>query len=192
MERPDLDLTVRETVLLVVDAAGGVDVGRTAVQKLCYFAGVRLNEDLGHRPHYYGPYSREVEDALLNESFAGDLEETMRTFTGGSGRTGRSYSYRLTDQGAELVAELRRDKAQAAERVRDIVGRLGELVPGYRQHRLSVAAKVDLILRQRGGGATTDDIPELARQLGWTVSDEEVDRAVDILVALGRVETSAA
>ena len=83
MERPEDHLTVRETVLLVIDAAGRTLEGRTAVQKLCYFAGLALDEDLGHSAHYYGPYSREVEVALENESFAGDLDETMRKFVSG-------------------------------------------------------------------------------------------------------------
>ncbi len=81
MERPEDNLTVRETVLTVIAAAGGTLEGRTAIQKLCYFAGLVLDEDLGHRAHYYGPYSREVEVALSNEAFAGDLEETMRSFS---------------------------------------------------------------------------------------------------------------
>jgi uncharacterized protein YwgA len=136
VERAEEHLTVRETVLLVIDAAGGTVEGRTAVQKLCYFAGLTLNEDLGHRAHYYGPYSRQVEAALVNEAFAGDLEETVRTFSGWSGGDGKAYTYKMTGQGAQLVSDLRRDKPAAARRVDEIVGRLGELVPGYRQRSL--------------------------------------------------------
>lgn len=192
MERDQEHLTIRETVLLVIDAAGGTIEGRTAVQKLCYFAGLALDEDFGHRPHYYGPYSRQVEAALVNEAFAGDLEETARTFSGWSGRDGKAYTYAMTSQGVDLVADLRRDKPEAAHRIDEIVRRLGELVRGYKQHPLSLAAKVDLILRQRDEPAAASEIPELARQLGWKVTDDEVAWAVDILVGLGRVETSQA
>jgi uncharacterized protein YwgA len=192
VERPEEHLTVREAVIVVVDAAGGTVEGRTAVQKLCYFAGLALNEDLGHHAHFYGPYSRPVESALLNEAFAGDLEETVRTFSGWSGRDGKAYTYTMTEQGAELVADVRRTKRAACERVDEIVHKLGELVEDYEQRPLSLAAKVDLILRQRGTGARASEIPELARQLGWTVDDGEVDLAVGILTGLGRLEATPA
>jgi uncharacterized protein len=190
VERPEEHLTVREAVVLVIDAAGRRVEGRTAVQKLCYFAGLALNEDLGHSAHYYGPYSRDVESALQNESFAGDLEENVRSFSGWSGREGRAYTYTLTGQGQQVVRELRQQHPEAAERIERIVKRLGELVEGYRQHPLSLAAKVDLILRQQGE-TTADQIPALARGLGWDVTDDEVTQAVNVLVGLGRVQAKA-
>ena len=187
MERPEDHLTVREAVLTVIAAAGGALEGRTAVQKLCYFAGLALDEDLGHRAHYYGPYSREVEVALSNEAFAGDLEESMRSFSNAyTGKEGRAYKYALTPQGDEVVAGIRDTKAPAAERVERIVGQLGKLVPGFQQHPLSLAAKVDLILRQQGALRATE-IPAVAKRLGWEVSDPEVAQAVTILVGLNRV-----
>ncbi|MEX2196535.1 MAG: hypothetical protein WD844_14725 [Thermoleophilaceae bacterium] len=180
-------MTVRETVLLVIEAAGGKVEGRTPIQKLCYFAALALDEDLGHRAHYYGPYSREVEVALENETFAGDLDETMRTFNA-AGREGRQYAYELTDQGREFVEEIRVSKPGAADRVAPIVKQLGDLVPGYRQHPLSLAAKVDLILRQQGS-LMADQIPAVANGLGWDVNDNDVAEAVHILVGIGRVGT---
>jgi len=187
MERPEDNLTVRETILMVLEAAGGTLEGRTAIQKLCYFAGLVLDEDLGHRAHYYGPYSREVELTLANEAFAGDLDESMRSFYSAySGREGRVYTYTLTPQGQDVVAEIRNAKAPAAARVDRIVAQLGALVPGYQQHPLSLAAKVDLILRQQGA-MMADEIPGVAKSLGWEVSDDEVAEAVKILVGLGRV-----
>lgn len=187
MERPADHLTVRETVLLVIDAAGGTVDGRTAIQKLCYFAALASNEDLGHRAHYYGPYSREVEAAVENETFAGDLDETVRTFfSQWTGREGRHYTYALTEQGKDFTAQIREAKPDAAGRIEPIVKRLGELVPGYKQHPLSLAAKVDLILRQQGA-VMADQIPTVAKGLGWEVNDEDVAEAVNILVGIGRV-----
>lgn len=188
MARVDEALTVREAVLLVIDAAGGEVDGRTAVQKLCYFAGIVLNEDLGHRPHYYGPYSRAVEAALGNEAFAGDLEETSRPFA--SRRGGRTYHYELTEQGRELVTEIREKSPEPASRIDMIVKRLRELVPDLHQRPLSLAAKVDLIVVEQGGATPQTEIPKLAHGLGWQVSDEDVESAVQTLVGLGRLSSS--
>jgi uncharacterized protein YwgA len=186
VERPDDNLTVRETVLTVIASVGGTAHGRTVIQKLSYFGGLALDQDLGHRAHYYGPYSRDIDVALENEAFAGDLDETMRTFVNLSGREGRAYIYALTDQGRTAVADIVNAKPEAFRRVESIVHHLGELVPDYQQHPLSLAAKVDLILEQQGA-MNADEIPVVAKQLGWQVDDEEVDAAVKILVGVGRV-----
>lgn len=178
-------LSTRETVLLVVDAAGGEIDGRTAAQKLCYFAAAAIGQDIGHRAHYYGPYSRPVENVLNNSVFAGDLLETTRPVP-----SGRAYHYKLTDQGTEVVAELKRDHQEQAAKIEETVGQLHELVPRLWQHPLSLAAKVDLIVQQHPGPISLDEIPDLARGLGWDVSDDDVQRATDILVKLDRITVS--
>lgn len=181
-------LTVREAVLLVLDAAGGSISGRTAVQKLCYFGAQTLGLDLGHRAHYYGPYSRQVEAAVANETFAGDLEEHAEPFE--YGREGRTYHYQITSQGREIVQQLRADHPFEAAALDEMARSLGELVPGYRQKELSIAAKVDLIVHSQNEAVPAAAIPALARGLGWQVDDEDVDRAVGILVRLERVQTN--
>lgn len=77
MERVARPLTTRDTVLLITHAAGDTVGGRTIMQKLAYFSGLGLNTGLGHRPHYYGPYSSKVEDAVSNAVIAGELHETV-------------------------------------------------------------------------------------------------------------------
>ncbi|WP_210491597.1 hypothetical protein [Patulibacter sp. SYSU D01012] len=171
-------------MLLVVDAAGGTVNGRTAMQKLCYFGSAVIEQDSGHRAHYYGPYSRPVEDAVSNSAFAGDITETVTPFASGPGR---QYHYELTPQGRETVTELRAAHAGAAYRIDETVKRLGELVPGYRQKPLSLAAKVDLIVRQHDTPVDTSDVPTLARDLGWQVDEGDVKTAVSILLGLGRI-----
>lgn len=185
MERADADLSVREAVLLVVSAAGGRIEGRTAAQKLCYFASIALGHGLGHSAHYYGPYSRAVENVLSDSAFAGDLDQNVQRIG-----TGHQYTYTLTDQGQDAVADLRGRHADAAARIDHIVTGLGELAPGFPQHPLSMAAKVDFIVSQQGGTTTTTAIPDLAQQLGWNLTSADVKRAVDILVGVKRLTTS--
>lgn len=70
-------LTTRDTILLITHAAGDQVAGRTVMQKLAYFAGLGLNTGLGHRAHFYGPYSSRVEHAVSNAVIAGQLHETV-------------------------------------------------------------------------------------------------------------------
>jgi uncharacterized protein len=188
MERVDEHLSVREAVLLIIDAAGGAVHGRTAVQKLAYFAGLAIGEDLSHHAHYYGPYSRAVESALINEAFAGDLDESMERFQSWSGPDIRQYTYTLTEQGRGAVADIRRENPSLSARIDDVVKKLSDLIPGLPQHPLSLAAKVDFILNHKGGTAVVGDIPEFAREHGWRVSTQDVQQAAQILTGLKRVQ----
>ena len=189
MGRAEERVSVRELVLLVVDAAGGNIEGRTAAQKLCYFAAAALGDDAGHRAHFYGPYSRPVENALNNSAFAGDLTETVRPFDSGAGST---YCYELTEQGRSAVSEIKADYPSSAEIVRTVVSHIEDLVPGFRQSKLSLAAKVDLIVSERGQATDSAAIPLLAKELGWKVNSAQVDDAVQVLVGLGRVHVADA
>jgi uncharacterized protein YwgA len=183
----DEHLEIRDAVLVIIDAAEGQVQGRTAVQKLAYFAGVAIGRDLGHHAHYYGPYSRPVESALINESFAGDLDETTTTFSSWSGPEIRQYTYRLTHQGAEAVAEIRETSPCTCACIDQVVVNLKSLVPGLPQHPLSLAAKVDYILARTSGAPRISEIPWLAKEHGWEVSESDVKAAADILAGLGRV-----
>jgi uncharacterized protein YwgA len=192
VDRADEHLSVREAVLVILDAVGGVVEGRTAVQKLSYFAALAINEELGHHAHFYGPYSRPVESVLINEAFAGDLEENMEHYQSWSGPDIRQYTYTLADPGRQAVQEIRKENPELCNRIDKVVGDLGKLVPGLPQHPLSLAAKVDFILRSTGGSAQAAEIPVLAREHGWEVTEHDVEQAAKILEGLGRVAAPGA
>ena len=53
-----LGMKRRDFVLVVIDAASEVEIGRTALQKTCYFVGeLQGRTDLEYRAYYYGPFS---------------------------------------------------------------------------------------------------------------------------------------
>ena len=74
-------------VHLTLHALGGQVRGKTKLQKMVYFAGILTGaiEELGYRPHYYGPYSSEVTDAMGR--FAGWVSSSKR----GQRRNHRSF-----------------------------------------------------------------------------------------------------
>lgn len=178
-------LTPREAVLLALDAAEGTVEGRTAMQKITYLVAVALNRDLGHRAHYYGPYSRPVEFALAQTALAEEVTETMERFPSyTAGPDIRKYRYELTPQGIEQAAEARvRDKG-GAEIVKATVQAIHDAVPDLDQQTLSMAAKIHFIVSHEDEPTKLADIPNLARQLGWRISDAQVERSVELLQTL--------
>ena len=52
-------------LILTLSAFDGETRGKTRLQKRCFFVSLLAGklEEMGFQPHYYGPYSSEVEDA---------------------------------------------------------------------------------------------------------------------------------
>ncbi len=187
------DLTTRDTVLLIAAALGGTADGRTVVQKLAYFVGLALSASLGHRPHYYGPYSSRVEDALNLAVVAGELDEQVQRFPDWYGGPDvRRYTYRLTDDGRNKVDALKGAHPDEWQRIQEAVAAIKRVVPDLEQKTLSSAAKTYLIVSESEETVSEDEIPDLARHLGWTLNKAQVRKTVEILEELGLLEVEQA
>jgi uncharacterized protein YwgA len=161
-------LTTRDTVLLIVRAAGDSVQGRTVMQKLSYFSGLELSASPGHRAHYYGPYSSRVEDALNLAVVAGDLHELVERYPDwyGSGPDTLKYTYQLTDAGKAKALELAEEHAAEWERIEHAVAAIRTVIPDLNQKTLSSAAKTYLIVSESDETVQEDHIPQLAEKLG--------------------------
>jgi hypothetical protein len=178
-------LTPRDAVLLAIDAAGGTVEGRTAIQKIAYFVAVALADDLGHRAHYYGPYSRPVEYALAQTALGEKVTETMERFPSyASGPDIRKYTYALTGDGVSEVAAIRATYGAQADMIKVTVDAIHKAVPDFDQNTLSMAAKIHFIVSQQDQPTKLAEIPALANQLGWRISEEQVARSVELLRGL--------
>jgi uncharacterized protein YwgA len=181
-------MSIRDLLLLIVDAAGETVEGRTIAQKLGYFVSVELDRDLGYQAHFYGPFSRDVEEALALNVVAGDLEESVdRIPDWYGGPDALRHSYTLSRDGHERVEVLKRQKTDEAERVQATVQSIGQAIPNFRQQTLSAAAKIHLIITEQGRPVAIAEIPRLAGHLGWRLSQDEVNRTVDVLRRLDLV-----
>jgi hypothetical protein len=175
--------------LLTIDAAGGAVEGRTIAQKLAYFVSIELNRDLNHHAHFYGPFSRDVEEGLLLGVLAGDLQESVELISDWyGGPDARRYSYALTSEGRERVEKLKTEHRPESERVAGTIAAIGNAIPDFRQRTLSAAAKIHLIVTEQGKPVAQDEIPRLAQHLGWSLSQDEVNHTVDVLRTLKLVE----
>jgi uncharacterized protein YwgA len=162
------------------------------MQKLAYFAGLGLGTPLGHRPHFYGPYSSRVEDALEQAVIAGHLHETVERISGWSGDEPDvlKYTYDLTAEGRKRTAVLISAHKQEAQRISSAVDAIRSVLPSLNQKMLSSAAKAYLILNESDGPVREDEIPDLARRLGWELTPAQVTETVKLLENLGLVDST--
>ena len=167
-------------MLAILDSNRGTVGNRTSLQKLGYFASTRTALDgVGYKDYFYGSFSKGVAIALEDLSEALLLYESVRS------SPIETYSYTLTDDGREIVKEVR-------ERCREECGVIGEIVSVCRDrcnlepHPLACAAKSHYLMVRCEGGEdfTRAEMAEAARGFGWNLSDEEIGLGVDLVDAL--------
>ena len=183
-------MDTRDFVSLTLLAAGGRVEGKTKLQKLVYFVGILTGslEELGYRPHFYGPYSDDVAYGITQLKAIGAIDQKVSDWGyDQSGFEVRRYDFFLNESGRSYATKI-------AYLNTDLWGRIRSAVEVYKQHgdrdymSLSIAAKSYFLLRQKEAPATNDELAKLASQFGWTVSSEQVGEAVDYLVSLGLVK----
>ncbi len=181
-------MTPADFVHLSLHALGGEIQGKTMLQKKVYFLGVftdMLNQ-LGYRPHFYGPYSDDVAQAVQELRTIGYVEQQIRS-AGSSDAAGFErcrYDYHLTDAGTRVAkskAAANRILSTELQRVADRLNRAGNV----NYMKLSVAAKTYFLLGQTGVRPSEDELARLASKFGWRVTPEETSEAAVFLDKLG-------
>ncbi len=183
-------MDTRDFVAMTLLASGGHVQGKTKLQKLVYFVGVLTDslEELGYRPHFYGPYSDDVAYAITQLKAIGALDQVVSDR--GYDRSGfevRRYDFTLNNSGKRYTDGVARQCPQLWGRIQAAVRAYNEL--GDRDYMtLSIAAKTYFLVGHKKAPATDDELAELASNFGWTVSPDQVRDAVDYLVSLGVVQ----
>ena len=175
-------MDVRDAILLLVEEEnGGQIVGRTLLQKKAYFVSVLVGEDFFFRPHYYGPYSQTVADAVDSLVANGFLHERVETFSEEANAFGerRRHSYILTSDGREIAQRvLEQPECQTWQAV---MARINNAPVGKDFYLLSIAAKIHVILKVLGR-AKESEIKRKAKEYGWDVGEVDMNKASDFLV----------
>lgn len=184
-------MTPDKLVLLLLDAYGGKIRGRTLLQKRAYFVG-KLDPVLqvAYRPHYYGPFSSDLEEGLLQDKARGLVEERAVPLgcLDAKGFEARRYDYALSDDGRLVVNDLKRRKPDYAAKIVAAVDRLKEAGDVGDYVSLSVAAKALHVLTEEKRPLTEEKICAVAAKLGWKISEETLQGASGLLLKLGLVE----
>ncbi|MBN2208834.1 MAG: hypothetical protein JW759_06035 [Candidatus Coatesbacteria bacterium] len=173
---------------LLLAASGGEICGKTMIQKEMYFLSMVLGEDLDFRAYYYGPYSEEVrwgQDELIGIGFVNMRREALGMEPKGGFEVTR-YDFELTESGKELAQWLRKKHPEQSKKITEFVEKL-QSIGNLNYLGLSMAAKVHYVLG-KNGRLTQDEIRENARALGWAISEQDIEGAVQVLEKLGFVE----
>jgi uncharacterized protein YwgA len=161
-----------------LDSSDGSVAGRTAIQKIGYFDSIRLGLDMKYKPHFYGPYSPLLDESLMDLIASDYVEEIARTTV--YGRT--LYSYRLTDDGKELVKQLEGKYRKSLRTMKSVANRCNKF--GNNIYVLSYAAKVHYLLSQKGESMSSDEAIQTGKQFNWKLSEKDIESGVQLLSSL--------
>lgn len=175
--------TSDDFLLMVLELSGGNISGKTLLQKKLYFLSQFLGVDLSYLPHYYGPYSAEVNGSLSKAKALGFIEEQTNAFglADPNGFELRRHDYSLTSDGRKMAQHLKQKYPkmfEASERCMKLLASAGDADDYV---NLSIAAKILHIVESGEDAAGVKQIKAAAAKLGWEVSEQAIDKAMSFL-----------
>lgn len=185
-------MDLRDFITLTLLAVDGEVQGKTKLQKLVYFVGALTDslDELGYRPHFYGPYSDDVGYAVRQLRAIGVLDQNETEW--GYDRSGfeiKRYDFRLNDSGKEYARKLAGRNAEMWKAIQAAIENYKRA--GDRDYMdLSIAAKTYFLLGQRKGTSDEREMAKLAPRFGWSVSADKIKEAARYLEKLGLVKVA--
>ncbi len=182
-----------DLVLAILEANDGGMEGKTTIQKVAYFSLQRISlvSNIEFLPHFYGPYSAQVDFELDKLVALGFIVQSTRTTI--NDRV--MYRYVLSPQGWKIVKELKVKNLKEFHEIKTIVKACKE-VAGLNPSTLSYAAKVHFILtktrRRRQRPLTQDEVIKEAKKIGWQMGQKNVREGAKLLVELTSAKGAAA
>ena len=178
-------LRTSELILLIISANGGKIDGKTTIQKLTYFTKLKvpLKDSPVFRPHYYGPYSANVDFELDKLVALGFLEQSTRPTI----NQRMMYSYKLTRSGKSILTTLVAKYGEQFDTISSIVGTCRKY-SGLNPTSLSYAAKVHYISKSAVQPMSPLELVDEARDNGWEIDERGIQRGLRILSGLKLVK----
>jgi len=185
------EMKSRDLLLVLIDACQGRKAfGKTSLQKCAYFVSLRLGKDLAYRPLHYGPYSHLVEsevDALVMSSLVTESVENLGS-VGTNGFPVKRFEYQVSDAAKSRIDKLLKAYPAEVAKIRELIDELDSRTQGLEQRLLSPAAKTLFITKETGKAVSTEEISEMAAELGWALDEKEVESVSSTLAELSFIK----
>ena len=154
-------------VAAIADSAGGKLVSRVRLQKIAYLLDqLGMESGFGYQYHHYGPYSRDLDNAILDAEAFGYVEETFERRQSDSAR----YSVFKSKKVPETNVFGRLDATKAKQVIRQLADtNVTILELAATAHWLAAMEKVP------------DWKKEIVRRKGPQTENNRLDRALDLL-----------
>jgi uncharacterized protein YwgA len=174
-------MTAYDFVQLALLAHGREVRGKTKLQKTVYFLGVLTGEqdNLGYRPHYYGPYSAAVAEAVDDLRALGFLDQTVATFGNidSSGFEVARQDLKLNVDGVSVAKEKAKKHPEMLRKMKSVFEKHARVF-SQNYEKLSIAAKTYFLLGEKKGSARVGELSTLAAKFGWSVEPNQIREVI--------------
>lgn len=169
------NVDIKDLILLIIDKLGNTSKNR--IHSLCYFYSILYRGDIAFQPHYFGPYSTQIERALDEMVGIGLLNVKYNYHTG--------YNYSINKSGSEILEKIRIYHSNEVEMIRKFVLNLKEV----RGLELSIAAKTHYALCKENKPLTiTSVIKKIKERSVGEVSENIITNILELLTSLGLIK----
>lgn len=172
--KPLIEIDPHDLIILVITASSEQNmlIGRTMLQKLCYFILNKLDIENDFVPHYYGPYSPTI-TKMLGDLIEVKLIEEVNSLTENNRNM---YAYFLTEDGMEYSNNLMSEYPQIYNEAEKIIQNL-IIAPGDKIETISYAAKIHYINKKKNNiisykKMSETDVP--SNIYGWNIKNNEL------------------
>lgn len=186
-------MELRRGMLVAIHSANDRKIGRTLLQKITFFANDLGAVDVEFYPHYYGPFSDVLYDATESLLSLNLIKEEKGTIV--EQRTSCPtpvektwYSYSLTKDGRGVIDNIIEEFPEDSDIIIDIVKKSIEILD-FKSQSMACASKVLYILDIEDSELSDDEIKNIASDLGWKLTQEEIDKITEFLVRLELIST---
>lgn len=170
-------------ILLIIEKAGGKLSGKTILQKRAYFLTKILELPFDYKPHYYGPYSPEIEAGLGRLKALGFVDEHTVGFGygGSAGFEMCRYDYQITEDGKIILKRIKEEFPDFCNKIEGLLNRFENAGDTGDYLRLSIAAKAYYILKKHNKPLNEEEIASEAKDFGWKITENSIENAVCFL-----------
>ncbi|NLH49578.1 MAG: hypothetical protein GX444_13405 [Myxococcales bacterium] len=184
-----MNIEITHFLLLVYKAFGNSINGKTVLQKRVYFLGHKLGINLGYKPHYYGPYSPIIENTNSTLKALGYIEEKISgAGLDPSGFEMARHDFSLTTMGQSVSEMLASQRTEEWTRIQTAAKDIETKSSGLNYLDLSIAAKAYFLCLNKGESITFDEIKKVGKDYGWTIKQQDLEKAASFLRNLNLVQ----
>lgn len=181
-------MRILEALLVIIDLTDG-KATRTVIQKLSYFLEVSNIIDVEFRPHYYGPYSDDVQEMLSSLVGLKFVEENAERYDIPSAQwRGKKYTYKIAGDG-KIVLKMPENNPEY-DKIREIIEKC-QKISDLNLDILAAASKIHYVLKREKREMDKVQILEEAKKLGWDLNNQGIEKAADLLIGLNLARRSA-
>jgi uncharacterized protein YwgA len=173
---------------VLANEPNGRMLGRTSLQKKVFFLKEMISAPIRFFPHHYGPYSREIAEAVDSLVSAGILKETVESFPSFQTPWGESTRYSYNFPGniqSKIIFILEEGLGERIySKIRKALKKINDCPEAKDYKSLSIAAKVLQILNEKGE-MKVNDFPKEAKKLRWNLNTNDVKKAATFIKGIG-------